>query len=304
MIIDNKEWLFSGIGSNLINNLFEKKNKDSKVINSYINNVVNNNMIINDKSKDDEKNEVFQLVDNFKKIYIYHGVSIKRIPFFVDKKFGLNLIDFKDEESILRILDENLINWTCNTFGVEKKWLYGESNKMYKYNNYYKSISRFINDMYVLKQKYNSDLKLYMFKNGELSREDIFEKYITIVVECPIKKLDDNIIFKYIPIYTNWDWGYWRTRYQLKSIICICEKLGIDIEAYDMEIDNMYKISGGLICPKLEIDRIKTSRVWYPADYITDGCSGKEIDELEEVKKYIKDEGYLKYLEKINNRNL
>lgn len=75
--------------------------------------------------------------------------------------------------------------------------------------------------------------------------------------------------------------GLWRTRYQLKAIIYICENLNIYTNAYDISIDTMYKIAGGLVFPKIEIDNIRNSDVWYLENYISRGIQGREEDELE-----------------------
>lgn len=305
MIIENKEWLFSGIG-NTIGSALINTGKNKKSVDSYITNVIN---YYNETEKDkksgnhdlinNDGNEILQLVDRFISIYESHGVSLSQIAFFAEEDFNLKLADFKNKDSILNIMDNNFINWTCNVFGIQREWVEGKSKRIYKHINYYKEIHRFIDDICRLKELYSNDLFIFMMKNGELVDNELGEKYVTVILKYPIKKVNNNTIYRYVPISINWDWGYWRTRYQLKAIIYICENLNIDTNAYDMSIDTMYKIAGGLVFPKIEIDNIRNSGVWYPEDYISRGIQGKEKEELEQVVRYFEEEGYLKYLKEV-----
>ncbi|MFP3442842.1 hypothetical protein R0K18_34410, partial [Pantoea sp. SIMBA_133] len=67
-----------------------------------------------------------------------------QIPFFVDRKFGLLLKDFKDKDSILQVLNEELIIWTCQQFGIQRESLEGTKNQIYAGKDYYKRINLFI----------------------------------------------------------------------------------------------------------------------------------------------------------------
>ena len=72
-----------------------------------------------------------------------------------------------------------------------------------------------------------------------------------------------------------------------------------------MLLDDMYKISGGLIFPKLEIDKLKCGYTWYPEDYIdyaSSSMQAKEAIETEVVRKYFEDEGYLKIFKELKDK--
>jgi len=102
-----------------------------------------------------------------------------------------------------------------------------------------------------------------------------------------------------MPISTLWDWGYWRSRYQLKSIFYICEKLNIYVKGYDLK--DREKIAFGIEFPERIIKGIPISFTWYPEDYIDrhyQNVQVKEVEEIERVKSYIKQEGYINSLKK------
>lgn len=126
-------------------------------------------------------------------------------------------------------------------------------------------------------------------KSGELNPNEFGENYVIALIRHPIKKINNTTIYKYIPISTNWDWGYWRSRYQLKAIIYVCEKLNIYINSYDMLLDDMYKISGGLVFPKLEIDKLRGGCTWHPEDCIDYPSDSIQAKETEVVRKYFVD---------------
>lgn len=151
MIIENKEWLFSGIGNTIGNALLS--NMEKKSIDSYVTNVVkyveiHNNDKYNDESVTNNVNkEVFELVDRFISVYENHDISISQIPSFTSDNFRFNLSNFKDKDSILEILNDDFINWTCKVFGIERDWIDGKSKRLYKHVNYYNNISNFIRNI-------------------------------------------------------------------------------------------------------------------------------------------------------------
>lgn len=105
-------------------------------------------------------------------------------------------------------MDNNFINWTCNIFGIQREWVGGKSKRIYKHINYYKEIHRFIEDICRLKELYDNDLYIFMMKNGDLVANELGEKYVTVILKYPIKKVNNNTIYRYVPISINWDWGY------------------------------------------------------------------------------------------------
>ncbi|MFP3339197.1 hypothetical protein R0J91_14560, partial [Micrococcus sp. SIMBA_131] len=91
-----------------------------------------------------------------------------------------------------------------------------------------------------------------------------------------------------------WNWGYWRSRYQIKSIFYICQKLNIPLRGYDLK--DRSKIAFGNQFPEEIIKSIPITITWYPEDYIdlkSQSVQAKEIEETEQVRSYIKSEGYI-----------
>ena len=237
MIIENKDWLFSGIG-NTIGGALIKNMKKKESIDSYVTNVVSYNVNVHNsdnfnrvKLDNNVNNEIYELVDRVISIYQNHGLAISQIPSFIQSDFNFKLSDFKDKDSILGILDNKFFDWTCSMFGVERDWVDGKSSRIYKHINYYKNIRSFMEKIFELKSFYGDELDVFLIKSGELNPNEYGENYVIVLVRYPIKKINNTTIYKYMPISTNWDWGYWRSRHQLKAIIYTCEKLNIFIHS-------------------------------------------------------------------------
>ena len=72
-----------------------------------------------------------------------------------------------------------------------------------------------------------------------------------------------------------------------------------------MLLDTMYKISGGVVFPQIEINKLKLGYTWYPEDYIDyklDNIQAKEIEETEVVMQYFEEEGYLKKFKELEDK--
>lgn len=311
LLFNNKEWLFSGVGVEIglviITSAYaffklKNKNKEQTVLNVKLLKDNTEKKYIIEDGMEKEKSSVNVVVDRFVRVYEAHGIKQNQIAFFIDKKFNLELKDFKDNESILQVLNDDLIKWTCEKFGIERDWIDGTTEKIYGRNDYYKQIESFIDDICKIIREVD-EVELYAFKDGELDRDDENHDVI-LLLRYPIDKINSKIIYKYVPIDTYWKWGYWRSRFQLKAIFFICERLHIYIRGYDLK--ERKKIADRIVFPEKIINDIPISFTWYPDDYIdliSKSIQAKETDETEKVREYINKERYIQYLNKCLNQD-
>lgn len=308
-LCDNKDWIFSGVGVTVIicafsyaKNCIKNKKESIKTLTTENQNIPEISNTINtfeiDKTPDNTSinHPLNQLINRFVEIYTSHNLEIHEIPSILGKEFNLKMSDFKSHDSILEVLDERIINKTCSTFGINIQWLHGKQRNIYTYRDYYKQITTFIDLLCNLYATYQDHLEIYFLKNGKLNKKVWGKNYVLIILKYPIAQVNSNNIYSYIPISTMWDWGYWKTRYQLKSIIWVCEKLDICFNhGYDIDIDSMTKLSAGLIFPEKVLNRIPVGYTWYAEDYVdwpSQNVQAKETDETELVHKYISEQGY------------
>ncbi|MBO2535090.1 hypothetical protein [Rummeliibacillus suwonensis] len=308
LLFNNIDWLFSGIGLVIVPYIFssfklKNNNKEQTVFNINLLKDNTEKRYVKEDGMEKEKSIVNVVVDRFVQVYEAHGIKQNQIAFFIDKEFNLQLRDFKDNASILQVLNDDLIKWTCEKFGIQRDWIDGTSEKIYGRKDYYKQIERFIDDICKIIRE-GEEVELYAFKDGELDRADENHDVI-LLLRYPIDKINSRIIYKYVPIETYWMWGYWRSRFQLKAIFFICERLHIFIRGYDLK--ERKKIADRVVFPEKIINDIPISITWYPDDYIdliSQSVQAKETDETEKVREYISKEKYIQYLNdclKVNN---
>lgn len=242
-----------------------------------------------------ENESIYSLVDRFLKVFEVHGIAITQIYTITDKRFNLTLKDFKDKDSVLNIISDDLLNWTASTFGVRREWLDGIDKNIYQMPDYYKDIHTAIRDFInMLNKDYEVDV-YFLRTSEELNNMSEEDQSIGLVIRIYFNDGFGKKIFKYIPIRTYWYWGYWRTRYQLKALIWLFKKLDIDTHGYNIDKKELDSLLSGDIFPQQIIDNLRIGYTWYTDDYIdspTYSIQAKENDEKDQVYKYFYDERY------------
>lgn len=311
-IISNKEWLFSGIGIilfSIIISFFKKiKNQIKKINKKGVNITSNNNensaknnsfrKINTHNEKEEvnnmEKNSILDFVDKFLLVYKEHGISISQIPTFIDKKFDIQFSDLLSKEMLLKKINDELINWTCNKFGIERKWFDNDNKDVYRTINCYKEVYKFREIISNLIDEvglydYKSEIEVIVLKNfNKLKADDTKGRTkISFVVRVKIGETSTNWVFKYIIIRANLYWDYCKSRRDAKKMIAICESFGLDISGYDVSENIITWLGYRDNFPHKVIENLR-GITWYPDDY---GTSNYRIDPREvEDNKRIADE--------------
>jgi hypothetical protein len=237
---------------------------------------------------------IYALINRFLKVYEIHDVAITQIYTFVDKKYNLELKDFKDSDSIINIISDDLLNWTASTFGIKREWLDGTDERIYQTRDYYKNIHTAINDFIKLLDK-GYEIDVFFLKSSNiLNNQSEKDQPIGLIVRMHFDEGFGKKIYKYKIIRTYWNWGYWRTRYQLKALIWLFRKLDIDFDGYDIDKKELDGLLSGKVFPQTIVDNLR-GVTWYPDDYIDSSDSSiqaKETDERELVYRYFYEERY------------
>jgi hypothetical protein len=77
----------------------------------------------------------------------------------------------------------------------------------------------------------------------------------------------------------------------------MCEKLNIPIMGYDLK--EKEEIASGMVFPETILKTIPIAITWYPIDYIelpSESIQAKETEETNKVRQYMKEQGYIDYL--------
>ena len=245
------------------------------------------------------------MVERFISIYENHDIRANQIPKFVSN-FDLKLSDFMSRESVINILGEELISWTCDRFGVEKSWVEGETDssgeltsRIYEYFDCYKKLHLVTNLLKSYEEIPRRDICLYAFKNGSLTRDTINKSIVVLVFQEKIGVINQRSVYRYKPITTHWQWDYFKMRYQAKAIFMLCRKYEIEMRGFDLADSVIDKIVGGKLFPGTVLKNCY-QRSWFPEDYVAtakENYVAEETEELEEVLFYLKDNGYIEFVQ-------
>jgi hypothetical protein len=322
-LIENKEWIFSGIGVLIVGaiaNLFKKRHtsKNQPSIsqsghnnfqsNGNITNSNNTTYVYTEPEKElEKKSPLSELISKFYFIFEQHGVSRSQIPSFIDKKFNLNYADVASEDSIIPKLNDELLEWISSKFGIRRSWFdtvdeVYSSRYIYDTLDCYKWVGAFINLFSKLIDElnvysYRDSLHVYFLKNFEEFKGDKYgetEKAdVIVIVSVKIGKTTTNSVEKYILITSNLRWDYWKSRQDIKRMIRIVEKLDIGMSGYDISIKEYNALQSSQVVPRA-ILKGKNRVTWYPYDY--DGSHNDRIDKVE----YEPDEEFYESLKRID----
>ena len=307
-VIDNKEWLFSGIGGLMASWLSaicisRYKTKTTMPLPHKVNkNTTGKKILPAAAAKQPDSiyfNDIDTLIARFLELYSIHRIPTNNIPDLIDRNFNLKIGDFSTKEAILNVLTGDLLQWISTYWGIQRGWLEGTAQRIYPYRNYYKNVGDFISLVVNLKYREEKTVVACFYKNGTLDHSSEKQQNVVLVLQYPIGEINGKTLYGYIPVSTQWNWGYWRTRYQLKSIIYILQKLRISTCGYDLDLESMGQLVDGTIYPEPIVNRI-SQYTWYPEDYIdlpSESSCCKETAETHEVRKYIDEEGYSKHLQ-------
>ncbi len=232
-----------------------------------------------------EGDDVLGVAQRFVKIYKAHGIERTQIPRLLGQEAGFNLADVSKDENLIRALDENIINKTCEVFGVRREWLDGKDIPIYPYLWFDKDMEGFIHFIVELKQKHR-EVKGFVIKcpKDKLKKKEI-DYPIAMVFRGKIDHwghFSEESIWRYYPLSDQYYfWGYERTRLQLKAMVLIAWQFGIHVGGCQLPQKDIEDLVAGTVFPGPLLGHLSYV-AWHPDDYIfANGESGKVADHAE-----------------------
>ncbi len=257
-----------------------------------------------------ESNEVYGLVHRFVQTYKAHGIERTQIPRFLGKESGLTLVDVSTDEKLLHAFSENLLQTTCDRFGIQREWLDGKDVPIYPYLWHNDDLSSYIDFLLELK-KTGSAIQGFAIKRpsdklqkrkGQHGPYDEF--FIALLFRVKLEHWGDHSqdsIWRYYPLGDQIYWGYERTRMQLKAKTLIAHMLGIYFKGCVMEANEIDGIMKGTIFPGPLMEH-RSHVGWHPEDYIftaEESCAVADEEEALKVRNWYPHMGWREKLEEI-----
>lgn len=145
-----------------------------------------------------------------------HGVHRNQIPSFFG--YGLTLSDLKNDDSLLAKLTPEMLDAAASQFSVNREWLEGASEQVYKIHSFYKQpqeFSAFVDGL--LAQ--GNPLDGYVFNTSSVvSKTDRSDALIMITEE--ISWINDRAIYK-VHLCGGWIFNYWKCRAYIAACVAI-----------------------------------------------------------------------------------
>ncbi len=234
----------------------------------------------------------------FLELYETHGVAAAQIPRFEP---ALKLAALQSHETLLGALTPELLDRTARRFGVQRTWLEGTTNLLYRTWHCYKHSESFF-----------ARLRTLPFKRGEFQIRALTSvkqldyrcggtQPIALVFVEKIAAIEDVSeiwdIDRYHVCGDGWDWSHYPCRIQLKALVRILDQLGHQpVPLFRVSSAELEAVRIGRMIPRSLVNRCLLSEPSLE-DYacsLREHAQAKETDELPAVIEYIEKAGLVR----------
>ena len=158
----------------------------------------------------------------FLKVFNDHGVKNTQIQRLIP---AVTLDKVIDPMAVLRARTNDMLTKTAKTLGIERAWLDGVQERMYRHHSSYQHAAAFFDVVKRLERPFVwHPLKAYCL-DPNLDIRKVPPQPIVLVFAEKICDWDDNDdLLRFIPFTEEWDWSYAKSRLQLKATIRACHE--------------------------------------------------------------------------------
>lgn len=239
---------------------------------------------------DNPHDSVNLIPKRFRQLFRDHGVADSQIPRLFSE---ITFDDLKSDESLIKKLTPALVDQVAAFFNVRSEWIEAVDDRIYSPLSCYKQPELFFELFNAIKiDSFDFPLRLITSVEKLDYKSDQYQPVMLVLVE-KIRQIGDDVIYRYY-LDDEWDWAHAPCRIQLKAIAkVVYQHLRKPITIYKVS-DAVFEaiadksqfpepyMRGGLCSdPSLEdyVMEHKNSRV------------AKEVEELDDVMRYIEDFG-------------
>jgi hypothetical protein len=214
----------------------------------------------------------------FVRLFAAHGIHRNQML----RVMGLDatLADVQTDESLLKILTDELLDKAARLFAVRRDWLEGASEEIYPTHDFYKQSERFPEFLDALLASSSSGALRGMLLVAESHG---FESNALLVLEEEIGSLGDKPLCRY-HLCNNWNFDYWKSRAHLTACVAVAWARKVYILGREVPIRDIRRYRDGLSFLDHREDSALPSlgRVWHPEDlalepaFFVKGLHGEE----------------------------
>jgi hypothetical protein len=228
-----------------------------------------------------------ETAERFLKVFNDHGIKNTQIQRLLPE---VTLDKVTDPMALLSALTNDVLTKTAKTLGIERAWLDGVQERMYRHRGSYQHAAAFFDVVRGLERPFVwHPLRAYCLDPNLDLRKGSTQTIVLVFAEKICDWDDDGELLRFIPFTGEWDWGYGKSRLQLKATIRAChEILRIrEVPLYQVDRKTLNDLSGGRIVPP-DVDRSHDVSL---EDFVLtskESAVAKETEELETVISWMK----------------
>ncbi|MCP1340553.1 hypothetical protein NJR55_13285 [Idiomarina sp. M1R2S28] len=151
-------------------------------------------------------------------VYEAHGVHRNQVPKVIGQ--GLTLHDVSTDDRLLEKLNDEILTFTCQLFGINRDWLDDASKEIYPAYNFYKDPKRFEEFLSTLLEtsgSENLDGILLTVDKVDRGTESV------LILQETIGSINDKQYYRYY-LCSGWVFSYWKSKGYLTAIVAMCWK--------------------------------------------------------------------------------
>ena len=231
-------------------------------------------------------NPVLEVPRRFVQLFEAHGVAPTQIPQLIPQ---LTLAQLRSPEALLPGLTETVLARTVELFQVNRKWLDGVEEVIYPPHLWYQDPQRFFEELNQLNLAGALNPVIAFGCHPKLDGTDDREQPLVLVLVEKLTELGGQEIHRYRICFDAWNWGYPKTRIQLKAMArLVSTHYRCELPLYEVNRTTLTELQAGRRVPQLG------RRVGALEDYglgADESAQAKESGELPAVMKYIQNHG-------------
>jgi hypothetical protein len=198
----------------------------------------------------------------FVRLFAAHGVNRNQILRVL--RLDLTLADVQTDESLLKVLTDDMVDKAARLFAVRREWLEGASNQIYPTHDFYKRSEEFAAFLdRILAKPCVGALRGVLL----VAKSYRFEETALLVLEEEIGGVGDKPLYRY-HFCNNWIFNYGKSRAHLTACVAIAWARKVYIFGREVPIGDIRRYRDGisfLDCAN-ESSLPMQGRTWYPED--------------------------------------
>jgi hypothetical protein len=254
--------------------------------------------------KQRKKKKTKELIRRFYKIFNDHSIPATEIPNLIPE---ITLDTLEKDTQLLSILTNEMIDRISELFKIKPTWLRGNSSTMYETQFCYKQPHRFFEKLSKIEKRDFDSPVIAITSTKELNYDKNYIQLVCLIFREPIYQMNDKVIDRYYIWSDAWNWGYWKTRCQLKALarLTFYDFKSGPIPVYYVNDRYAKGIKNGKIVPHKIIMNAKELAFNLEdfADSSTESRVAKEEVELPYVLQYIKSHKLDELIRQLVKRN-